>query len=214
MSGFLKRWSDRKAEASRGPTALDIPAETLPSPASPVHAPVFEVASTAAPDETSAQAQEALAEKLAALPALDEIDATTDIRPFLQDFVPATLRKAAMRRAWAADPIISTHLDVARDYAWEFNVGEGPVGFYKSLGNDAIQRGLDALEQAGPAPVDESPAKDSSGVEDKSAAFPPEPTPSGPDITTDIAETRDKDTHSDRPVALHLSQKHGRALPD
>lgn len=214
MSGFLKRWSNRKAEASRGPTASDIAAETLPSPAPPVHAPVCEVASTAAPDETSAQAQEALDEKLAALPALDEIDATTDIRPFLQDFVPAALRKAAMRRAWAADPIISTHLDVARDYAWEFNVGEGPVGFYKNLGSDAIQRGLDALEQAGPAPVDESPARKSSGVEGESPALPPESTEAGPEITADTAEARDKNTHSARPLALHLSQKHGRALPD
>lgn len=126
MSGFVRRWSDRKAEARK---------------------PVAPEAEPAAPDETPAAPDEAeIAARIAALPALDDIGATTDIRPFLQDFVPAALRKAAMRRAWAADPVISSHLDVARDYAWDFNTGTGPEGFYAALGKDAIERGLAALD--------------------------------------------------------------------
>ena len=128
MSGFVRRWSDRKAEA-RKPAEAE-PAATDEAPESP-----------AAPDEAE------IAARIAALPALDDIGATTDIRPFLQDFVPAALRKAAMRRAWAADPVISSHLDVARDYAWDFNTGTGPEGFYAALGKDAIERGLAALER-------------------------------------------------------------------
>ena len=127
MSGFVRRWSDRKAEA-RKPAEAE-PAATDEAPESP-----------AAPDEAE------IAARIAALPALDDIGATTDIRPFLQDFVPAALRKAAMRRAWAADPVISSHLDVARDYAWDFNTGTGPEGFYAALGKDAIERGLAALD--------------------------------------------------------------------
>lgn len=135
MSRFLERWSKRKAEAR-----LD---EELAEPVVPE--PELEPEVAPEPEPVSDPEIEA---KLAALPSLDEITAATDLRPFLQDFVPRALKNAAMRKVWALDPVISTHLDVARDYAWEFNSGPLPVGFSDSLGADAIKRGLDALQVA------------------------------------------------------------------
>ncbi len=41
---------------------------------------------------------------LASLPSLDSITAATDIRAFLTPGVPTELARAALRRAWAADP--------------------------------------------------------------------------------------------------------------
>jgi len=149
VSGFLNRWSKRKTDARRDPEPASPPepaaaaqgagadqAELQPPP--PLPPPPL-------PDDPEIAAQ------IAALPPLEEITAGTDIRPFLQDFVPRALKNAAMRRAWVSDPIISTHLDVARDYAWEFNSGPLPVGFSTGLGADAVKRGLDALNIA-PAP--------------------------------------------------------------
>src|SRR5262245_26984341 len=42
----------------------------------------------------------------ATLPSIDSIVAGTDIRDFLRSGVPAELAKAALRKAWVADPAI------------------------------------------------------------------------------------------------------------
>lgn len=141
MSSFLNRWSKRKTDARRDE---DRPDPDLVPPAA---------AEEPRADQTDLQplpSDPEIAAQIAALPPLEEITAGTDIRPFLQDFVPRALKNAAMRRAWVSDPIISTHLDVARDYAWEFNSGPLPVGFSTGLGADAVKRGLDALNIAPP----------------------------------------------------------------
>jgi hypothetical protein len=217
MSGFLSRWSARKAEARQTQTD-PVPArpageEPDPAAASPQPLPDPEIL---APDIAESEIPDPeIAAKLAALPALEEIGATTDIRPFLADFVPAALRKAAMRRAWAADPIISTHLDVARDYAWEFNTGELPVGFAGTLDSDAVQRGLDALDRNLPEPPEPPPA-------DADEAPPREEV----DIAMAVPEDSPQDAlegAGDDPVAqappqavpprLRAVRKHGAALP-
>ncbi|WP_051294328.1 DUF3306 domain-containing protein [Gemmobacter nectariphilus] len=190
MSGFVRRWSDRKAEA-RKPAEAE-PAATDEAPESP-----------AAPDEAE------IAARIAALPALDDIGATTDIRPFLQDFVPAALRKAAMRRAWAADPLIASHLDVARDYAWDFNTGAGPDGFYAALGKDAVERGLAALDGLTRQPVQ---APTLAAAEDPGALPPADP----PDDETH-SKTEAVAPPPDHPPTvaspLLLPRRHGGALP-
>lgn len=188
MSGFLRRWSERKAEAQQEaakaiepPAAEDLPVSPMPD------APMD-------PEITA---------KIAALPEIDEIGTMTDIRPFLQDFVPAALRKAALRRAWAADPVISTHLDVARDYAWEFNSGESPVGFARRLGSDAVQRSVDALESA---------ARKLAGPEDDESVSAP-PVEGGDEVPPQPGALQ---TESAPPVAsrqILIAKKHGSALP-
>lgn len=145
MSGFLNRWSKRKTEARRDPD-LD-PISPDPAAAAAAEEPRADQAEVQPPPLPN---DPEIAAQIAALPPLEEITAGTDIRPFLQDFVPRALKNAAMRRAWVSDPIISTHLDVARDYAWEFNSGPMPVGFSTGLGADAVKRGLDALNIAPP----------------------------------------------------------------
>jgi uncharacterized protein DUF3306 len=65
---------------------------------------------------------------LAALPALDSIDAQTDIAVFLQSGVPIELHVAALRRAWTVDPAV-------RDFAgleendWDFDNPNSISGF-------------------------------------------------------------------------------------
>ena len=50
-----------------------------------------------------------------ALPATESITADTDIRAFLAPGIPAHLTRAALRRAWAADPAIRDFVGLAEN---------------------------------------------------------------------------------------------------
>jgi hypothetical protein len=65
---------------------------------------------------------------LETLPAIDSIDATTDIRAFLKPGVPAGLKHAALRRAWATDPAIRDFVGIAENQ-WDFNDPQSIPGF-------------------------------------------------------------------------------------
>ena len=54
---------------------------------------------------------------LASLPSLNSITAVTDIRAFLSPGVPKELARAALRRAWSADPAIRDFIGLAEN-AW------------------------------------------------------------------------------------------------
>ncbi|MGQ0685741.1 DUF3306 domain-containing protein [Bradyrhizobium sp.] len=107
---FLKRWSRRKQEARKEDKA----AEQAPPPA--------EAAATtpAAPPEPELD--------LSKLPPLDSITASTDITEFLRKGIPAELSRAALRRAWAADPAIRDFVGLAEN-AWDFTDPNAMPGF-------------------------------------------------------------------------------------
>jgi uncharacterized protein DUF3306 len=62
------------------------------------------------------------------LPPIETITADTDIRAFLAPGVPAELTRAALRRAWAADPKIRDFVGLSEN-AWDFNAPGGVAGF-------------------------------------------------------------------------------------
>jgi Protein of unknown function (DUF3306) len=62
------------------------------------------------------------------LPAIDEIVATTDIRAFLKPGVPESLKHAALRRAWVADPAIRDFIGIAENQ-WDFTNPASIPGF-------------------------------------------------------------------------------------
>jgi hypothetical protein len=62
------------------------------------------------------------------LPRIESIGADTDIRGFLEPRVPPELTRAALRRAWAADPKIRDFVGPA-DYDWDFNAPGAMAGF-------------------------------------------------------------------------------------
>jgi hypothetical protein len=110
---FLARWSRRKREA-RAAVAAPPPMELAPtpSPAPP------------AAEETPANAEV----DLLRLPPIDSIDAATDITVFLRKGIPRELSRAALRRAWAADPAIRNFVGLAEN-AWDFNDPNAMPGF-------------------------------------------------------------------------------------
>jgi hypothetical protein len=120
---FLSRWSRRKREAAqsdRSPQSAGAPEPSGGSPSAPV-APA-----------ASAKTEPANTEKeefdLASLPSIDSITAATDITAFLRKGVPLELSRAALRRAWLADPVIRDFIGPAEN-AWDFNDPNAMPGF-------------------------------------------------------------------------------------
>jgi hypothetical protein len=114
---FLARWSRRKREAAAIP-----PAPAAEEPAAPA-------TQSGNPESASApSAPQSQPESKLELPPVDTIDASTDIRAFLKEGVPQDLARAALRRAWASDPVIRDFVGLSEN-AWDFNAPEGVPGF-------------------------------------------------------------------------------------
>lgn len=111
---FLKRWSRRKSEA-RG----DVPSQ--------VAEPPDEGQQASAPAAAEGSAAEPQID-LSLLPSIDSITAATDIRAFLRKGIPQELARAALRRAWTADPAIRDFIGLAEN-AWDFNDPNAMPGF-------------------------------------------------------------------------------------
>jgi hypothetical protein len=133
---FLARWSRRKHAAAREPADAASPA----APAAVTSGEAIEGkesaegAAGAVPNEdhlaSAAKDLNAVAPPFdpASLPPIESIAADTDIRAFLAPGVPPELARAALRRAWAADPKIRDFIGLA-DYDWDFNAPGSMAGF-------------------------------------------------------------------------------------
>jgi hypothetical protein len=72
------------------------------------------------------------------LPPIESIEAGSDVRAFLQRGVPPSLTRAALRRAWSADPAIRDFIGLSEN-AWDFNAPDSIPGF-GSLGLEDVSR--------------------------------------------------------------------------
>lgn len=111
---FLARWSRRKQEAKADP------AEPAPEEAA---------RAIGAASSDRAVAEPILSEAdLSNLPPIESIDAATEITAFLRKGIPQELSRAALRRAWSADPAIRDFVGLAEN-AWDFNDPNAMTGF-------------------------------------------------------------------------------------
>jgi hypothetical protein len=130
---FLTRWSRRKQEAAH---AVEQAGDT-PDVA---HASKVEAdASTGGPIEAAAGEEKKPEFDLSTLPPIDSIDVGTDIRSFLQKGVPLELTRAALRRAWSADPTIRDFIGIAENQ-WDFATGSDIPGFGPLEASDDVRR--------------------------------------------------------------------------
>lgn len=133
---FLTRWSRRK-RASGQPAPTD---DAQPS-VKPVNMP--DGTDTAVPAGTKAVVSASGVEPppfdLSRLPSIDSIAADTDIRPFFLPGVPAELTRAALRRAWVADPMIRDYIGLAEN-SWDFNDPNAMPGFGPLEMTDELRR--------------------------------------------------------------------------
>ncbi|MGC1467120.1 MAG: DUF3306 domain-containing protein [Pseudolabrys sp.] len=120
---FLARWSRRKRDAAgeggavEQPVAGDTPA--MGGDASKKRAAVSAQEPGVPPEP---------AFDLASLPPIDSIGAASDVTAFLREGVPVELARAALRRAWGADPAIRDFVGLAEN-AWDFNDPTAMPGF-------------------------------------------------------------------------------------
>jgi hypothetical protein len=157
---FIARWSRRKHEAAQEVEAAK-PAGT-PEPTaegSPTDADSRrEDAAAPARADTSEPPQSAFDPKQ--LPPIESITAESDIRAFLRPGVPPELTRAALRRAWAADPKIRDFVGLA-DYDWDFNTPGAIPGFGTLEPSEELRqqvarmlgRGLAAGQSKEPSPA-------------------------------------------------------------
>src|SRR5262245_38567647 len=101
---LLARWSRRKREASE-----EREETTAPAPPAPAGDDVRDRTDPETPADVARAPGDAtdpavLPFDLTQLPPLESITAATDIRAFLAPGVPPDLARAALRRAWVADP--------------------------------------------------------------------------------------------------------------
>jgi len=109
---FLGRWSRRKRDVA-----------DEPAPAKP------QGAAKSAPARPPGDPQTAeVPFDPASLPSLDSIAADSDLRAFLKPGVPPDLARAALRRAWSADPAIRDFVGLVEN-GWDFNNPDAMPGF-------------------------------------------------------------------------------------
>ncbi len=147
---FLARWSRRKRDGADEINDAKAPAET-PGDDRGLAA---ETDKSAAGDGPRAEPSEPPFD-LESLPPIESITADTDIRPFLASGVPLELSRAALRRAWAADPKIRDFVGLA-DYDWDFNEPGAVPGFGPLEMTDELRQAVARI--IGPTPGEHGPA--------------------------------------------------------
>jgi Protein of unknown function (DUF3306) len=130
---FLTRWSRRKAAETEQHGAPETPAAE--SSATEFSGDEKLSADSSAPVKCEAASPEV---DLASLPAIESIGIGTDISVFLRTGIPAELTRAALRRAWAADPAIRDFIGLSEN-AWDFTAPDGIPGFGPLSGADATR---------------------------------------------------------------------------
>lgn len=129
---FLTRWSRRKAEMK------DEPVEGVTPATGGEESSEGERAEQLRPDSTTP----VLTQKpepefdISTLPPIESIGASTDVTAFLKAGVPANLARAALRRAWAADPSIRDFVGLSEN-SWDFTAPDGVPGFGPLSADDA-----------------------------------------------------------------------------
>jgi hypothetical protein len=211
---FLSRWSRRKRRAAEEPAA---DAQTAPEVA---NVPPAE----AKKDETFDPAS---------LPPIESLEAGSDIRAFLQKNVPPDLTRAALRRAWSADPAIRDFVGLSEN-AWDFNAPDSIRGFGPLEMSDEMRRTLADImgEQTEASPDTPSasaesvqPAMPDKIAEETTAKAPQDDVSASGEPSQDAADEHATDTarqHEDAALQQNGPRQsddhptprgHGRALP-
>ena len=116
---FLSRWSRLKRQSAREPAQQN-------------------AAGTPELESGPTQAAAATEIDLANLPAIESIDAGSNVSAFMQPGVPDDLTRAALRTAWVSDPAIRDFIGIAENQ-WDFNA-EGAIAGFGSLSAEEYAR--------------------------------------------------------------------------
>jgi Protein of unknown function (DUF3306) len=236
---FLARWSRRKlaagaapadAESCAAPTSSEQQIEGKEAAEAPAAAVVPHAAAVSHDEDVASAARGADATAPlfdpASLPPIESIAADTDIRAFLAPGVPPELARAALRRAWTADPKIRDFVGLA-DYDWDFNAPGSMAGFGPLEMTDELRE--IAARMIGPPPLAEPSVDTTESFDSLGKVGSPSEIPPGEivhDRSEQEADAGDPSSQRDplvaaaqnRPDAAEESQlvvrpRHGGALP-
>ena len=101
------------------------------------------------------------------LPPIESILADTDIRAFLQKGVPPALTRAALRRAWTADPAIRDFIEMAENQ-WDFTDPTSIPGFGPLQATDNVRQLVEQALGNLPEAPDAPPAAPDAGAPERS----------------------------------------------
>jgi hypothetical protein len=175
--GFLTRWARRKQNAAnKGDSGVELERDETAAPMlgertegedkdDKDNKATSRVAAVPKGDPT------APAFDLSKLPPIEAITATTDIRPFLVPGVPAELTRAALRRAWVADPAIRDYIGLSEN-SWDFTA-PGVPGFDLSPPTGDLKRMLADIMGSQPDEQAEQPTPESKSDSAVTADHPP-----------------------------------------
>ena len=168
---FIARWSRRKREAAdEAETTPPAVASGVPDESTQTDDDRGEASGV--PPVRSGASESAPEFDWTKLPPVETITAESDIRAFLQAGVPPELTRAALRRAWAADPKIRDFVGLA-DYDWDFNTpgaiaGFGPLEMSEEVRRQVVQMIGSSLTEGGldkPAPAHAEAQPEQSPIE-------------------------------------------------
>jgi hypothetical protein len=243
---FMARWSRRKRASAQEGESVEpsAPADDAAAEApqaigarQAVGAPQGGELALGAPADarpSDAPASHEDASPVPQLPSIESIVAESDVRAFLAPGVPPELTRAALRRAWSADPKIRDFIGLSEN-SWDFNdpgamPGFGPLELTEEIRQEIARMigrslGEDVPDAPGPPPPDlAEPGPEPPPAQAKSAMLatpagaapqPPVPDASGQDAPVqvkadDVAGASAPDGDRSERVP---KPRHGRALP-
>jgi len=207
---FLSRWSRRKRQAGEDKEKNET-GETVAAPA-PENQQGIPAAPGAAPSPEF---------DVESLPPIETISAETDITAFMRTGVPETLKHAALRRAWASDPVIRDFVGLNENF-WDAAGPDGIPGFGDLDPNLDVRRMVSELFGETPR-QDTQPVLEADRVADSSAlptdnlpeaADPPQATlPPAEELPQRNENAAAQIEPSESVPEKKISRRHGGAMP-
>src|SRR4029078_3583840 len=207
---FLSRWSRRKQEAGESKEKNET--------GEAVAAPEAESQQRKAAAPNTAPNPESDVERL---PPIETISADTDITAFMRTGVPETLKHAALRRAWASDPVIRDFVGLNENF-WDAAGPDGIPGFGDLDPNLDVRRMVSELFGETPR-QDTQPVLEADRVADSSAlptdnlpqaAHPPQATlPPAEELPQRNENAAAQIEPSESVPEKKISRRHGGAMP-
>ena len=165
---FIARWSRRKRESAEEEAEATEPAAASGVSDETAHADDDRGEAGGVPPARSGASELTSEFDWTKLPPVETITAESDIRAFLRAGVPPELTRAALRRAWAADPKIRDFVGLA-DYDWDFNTPGAIPGFGPLEMSEEVRRQVvrmigsslteDGLDKPAPAHAEAQPER-------------------------------------------------------
>src|SRR5215472_10784740 len=161
---FIARWSRRKREAAEDAEATK--SSAAPDAAAEGAHPSEDQSDTALGRSDARRSPEAAFDPTK-LPPIETMTAESDITAFLAPGVPPELTRAALRRAWAADPKIRDFIGLSEN-SWDFNAPGAMTGFGSLEMTDELRQQIARMVGRSLAnATTDSPAQTSAEVQGK-----------------------------------------------